>query len=278
MIYLRFISIYSDLFKNVFLFIEIYCDLFNTSGSFQYSSKVISSKYIIFWSVAKDSSCSTNQANLATQPAQYFRFSGHITIVFILSMGAITTKLEQQTSTLIQPLISHTSDSTCSVKECEEIHQIIDCVLHYESLDINDEDDKSKMMYFFKNIYKSTLDDYIHIITKHADDLEEIFHLIISEFNTECCDLIGCSMLRRHHRDRTKDEEMKQMDDYDNYDDQFLFYRDVMDQIHCYLYHLYDIGYRIKRDQIRFDNHDEKETDDKADTFDAEFSKIKQII
>lgn len=51
-----------------------------------------------------------------------------------------------------------------------------------------------------------------------------------------------------------------------------------MDQIHCYLYHLYDIGYRIKRDEIKIDDHDQKEVEDKPNTFDIKFSKMKHII
>lgn len=120
-------------------------------------------------------------------------------------MGAIATKLQNEMNSLKQPLIS--DNTNCSVKKCRQLQRIIECLKFYQSLDImHSDDDKNKMMHFFKNKYKSTLNDYIHIVTEHSDDLECIFNLIISDYNLNCCNFIGCSMLRRHHRDRTKDE------------------------------------------------------------------------
>ena len=173
-----------------------------------------------------------------------------------------------------------------TVKDCECLQRIIFALKYYNKLNIiNKESDKDKLVELGMDIYHSLLDDYTHILLKHNQSLEEIFNFMIYSSNMRRCELFGCSAATRHHRDRRKDNQkyanMTASDDEHEYDEHFMFYMDTMDGIHCYLYHLYDVGYRVKKSEIESDIHDEEKediNDIKGDVFDATFSKINKIV
>eukprot|EP01084_Bolivina_argentea_P074984 135993_1 len=158
-------------------------------------------------------------------------------------------------------------DST--VQNCQCILRIIKSIEYYHTLNItNNQKHQNKLVKFCKETYKCLLDDYIHLITKHNNDLDQIFTIMTSEFNINFCNLFSCTSTINHHRNRTKyGKNSHQITG--NKD--FIFYRDIMDNIHYYLYHLYDVGLRIK-----LENNDHENTENKQLDFDIEFSQISQ--
>ena len=129
---------------------------------------------------------------------------------------------------------------------------------------------------FVKEEYVQLLDDFIHIIDKHNDSiqLEKIFEIMVEKYDMEHCQILNCSMAIRHQRDRRKDnQEQMILFDGSRLDSEYVFYRDLMDQIHCYLYHLYDTGLRVKID------YDEKQQNIMHESdVDYTFLKIKQVV
>ena len=167
-----------------------------------------------------------------------------------------------------------------TIKDCQCLKRIIYALKYYHNLNIiNKQSDRDKLVELGMDIYQELLDDYIHIVLRHNDSLEEIFNFMIQSFNMKTCDLFGCSAATRHHRDRRKDHRKSSNDDDHQFDEEFMFFRDTMDGIHCYLHHLYDIGYRIKKEQIESDiDEKQKPANDKPTDFDVTLFKLKQII
>eukprot|EP01084_Bolivina_argentea_P092678 166716_1 len=82
------------------------------------------------------------------------------------------------------------------------------------------------------------LDDYIHLITFHNDNLEDLYNSL-----SLVCDLQKCSAVMRNYRERFN----QQQNDNICARDKALI--DVMDQIHSYLVHTFDVGYRLTKSE-----------------------------
>ena len=86
--------------------------------------------------------------------------------------------------------------------------------------------------------YKDILNDYIHMMSYHDNELE----LELINKPLDPCDLSSCACALRHH----KREELVVMKEIQDKDKSLKFYSLVMDSLHFYLYHLYDVELRIK--------------------------------
>eukprot|EP01084_Bolivina_argentea_P151870 265030_1 len=118
---------------------------------------------------------------------------------------------------------------------CQQVKLLTDLL---KRVDIKDSHDQ-----FQPNLPK-ILDYFHHILDQHKSDeeLETIYNMLGK------CDILHCHKFRRNRRDRIKQtdsEEIKQ--------ETVSFAEDIMDKIHCTLYHSTDIGYRlnnVERKQI----------------------------
>eukprot|EP01084_Bolivina_argentea_P011216 20950_1 len=117
--------------------------------------------------------------------------------------------------------------------KCSCIERMMATLKLYDTCNINKPYDQNKLIKFCNDIYSTILDDYIHIITIHSNDskLQQISESIR-------CDACNCAMVSRHKRDRTQDTIHQNQ----STDQHFLFYCDILDSAHFFLYHLYDFG------------------------------------
>eukprot|EP01083_Nonionella_stella_P266670 901789_1 len=102
--------------------------------------------------------------------------------------------------------------------------------------------------------YSTLLDDYIHLITKHDDDLLQISDELQNKYGMKVnCMVNKCDKVRRHYdtRHETKDEN--------DTDPKIDFYCGYLDQIHHFLFHLFDIGIRTNHQQIIESKNDEND-------------------
>eukprot|EP01084_Bolivina_argentea_P234292 394439_1 len=101
----------------------------------------------------------------------------------------------------------------------------------------------------------SLLNDFNHLLTIHSSDFEDIYNILIKQsHHMKVCDISKCSIRQRNYRNRTmytKNEELLNN----------LYFNDgesginviklqLMDRIHCYYFHTFDIGYKLPRKQI----------------------------
>eukprot|EP01084_Bolivina_argentea_P021973 40817_1 len=128
-----------------------------------------------------------------------------------------------------------------------------------ESIEVvHDELDK-----FFAETYDNFVNDYIHIITKHGNDILKIGDELQKEYGFEKCIVNKCVQLRRHYYEHSKNvtNKPKPVDDIEAPH----FYIEYFDQLHHFIFHLYDVGIRIAIDETKYNNDYENATNNCID-------------
>eukprot|EP01084_Bolivina_argentea_P088413 159626_1 len=164
----------------------------------------------------------------------------------------------------IQPEV-YNCDNTCA-------QRVIIALKYYHSLALDDQHYQDKLLRYCQEINQSLLDDYTHIVTKHQKQLAETYRIMVNKYNMNQCKLADCLSVRRHYRNRAirNSHQVNQPNNDTESEQYFLFYQDLFDGIHCYFYHLYDIGLRVQLDDIKHDVGN--------DDFDAVFASTQSII
>eukprot|EP01084_Bolivina_argentea_P129335 228429_1 len=147
---------------------------------------------------------------------------------------------------------------------CIQLKRMINALIYYSYVDVvNSNKEKDQFLKFCNETYVWLLNDYIHIIDKHdindIDYMKQSCHLFKKfEFISDC-NVNNCLLLSRHYRDRNNDniEESK----YDS--NELIFHRDLMDSMHTYLIHLYDIGMRVKINEYKCKQYANNKNDNK---------------
>eukprot|EP01084_Bolivina_argentea_P110187 196811_1 len=155
-----------------------------------------------------------------------------------------------------------------SISKCQSLQRITTALHFFQSMKNDPENMKQISLltveYFTK--YKTLLDDYAHVMKYHInagsikdnnDQFEQIHNYICKHIK---CDIKTCQQFIRNNRNRTRE---KTENDANNNDKNAAFYIDILDTIHCYLIHSFDVGFRIKSDEFKINNnqltHDEEE-------------------
>eukprot|EP01084_Bolivina_argentea_P140912 247659_1 len=98
------------------------------------------------------------------------------------------------------------------------------------------------------------LNDWIHFITTHSNQLHAINQQLFSNHKFNKCIIENCKLSqllfqRRNYRNNTKSTKLNEYDhdlkETEQLDDKYVFYYDIMNHIHFYLFHLEDLGMRI---------------------------------
>eukprot|EP01084_Bolivina_argentea_P021975 40819_1 len=171
--------------------------------------------------------------------------------------------------------ISEIKCNTVKVLKCSCLQRIGTALKYYDVLCGQDDNDtnqssvgKQIFSTFCNESYPHFLDDYIHCITKHGNNLitvaEELRNAYL--FGTECI-TNRCGKLRRHYDSRrggNKNEDEAKED----------FYCGYFDQLHHFIFHLYDIGMRA---EINEESKEEINEDDLS-CFDRIFEQKRDLI
>eukprot|EP01084_Bolivina_argentea_P300022 517223_1 len=178
-----------------------------------------------------------------------------------------------------------TSSKICNAV-CKPRLRLFNALQFYQSLNIENKSDKDKLLKYYHNEYPEILADFIHLITIHQDEMDEIYDDAINNtnicFNT--CDVVNCALSARHNRDRNKEHSENKSKTTNHEHVQFVFVRDLFDSIHCYIIHQYDFGYRIhKNDKIKIQQKTIVDSDEKNNSInishqDETFKQMSNII
>ena len=126
--------------------------------------------------------------------------------------------------------------STCDkdIESCQYVTRIMHALSVYSRFDLQNEADQDKMVIYFEDEYMTLLDDHIHFNNSHAVNqrklLENAYHLF--------CDVQSCGALLRYYNEQKEDVEC---------DEEVIFYRDIMDSLHCSIYHPYKMDFGITK-------------------------------
>eukprot|EP01083_Nonionella_stella_P134194 408287_1 len=82
---------------------------------------------------------------------------------------------------------------------------------------------------------QALLDAFMHVIECHDKDVD--FEYILCQLNSDECDYAKCDMFHRHYRNRTRNNVYKYLDVTDM----------ILDKIHCYYLHSYDMRLRVRK-------------------------------
>ena len=182
-----------------------------------------------------------------------------------------------------QPLIvsqTNNQDNDCISSNCYQILRMISSLIFYSTIDpINNETHKEEFMKYCNDVYPEILNDYIHIMDHHQNDISGISQTIKRDIQLmNECDVQNCMALRRHYRNRdnsllNKPEQNEVSQDSMDFD--LIFFIELLDCIHCFWYHSYHLGIRINTDDIKYEN--ESKTEGKQ-YFDQQFAIRSQLI
>eukprot|EP01084_Bolivina_argentea_P142827 250882_1 len=133
---------------------------------------------------------------------------------------------------------------------CRYTCRIVAAMKHYQTLDIdNIETDRNKLEEFYDKTYKHILHDFTHVISHHPKTLHEMYDFAVQNRNLQKCDVKNCARLSRHNREREPNDKIEEFKTEEEMI--FGFKRDMMDGIHCYLLHQYDLGQAIyKKEEL----------------------------
>ena len=143
------------------------------------------------------------------------------------------------------------------VAECPALHQLLKALEVYDGIDM---DREIETLIEYGKQHKHLIDDFSHVIQEHNTE-EDIAAMQSGSGLGGKCDYSECQMGQRYYRNKRQDIEMKGM-----------FWKDLMDSVHCYLYHLEDFGYRVNLSDVGLKDPDDDDVGE--DCVDDRFSLI----
>eukprot|EP01084_Bolivina_argentea_P193599 332134_1 len=154
-------------------------------------------------------------------------------------------------------IFEHTKQKCAGYQNCSYLCRIITALKYFQKLVSTDAETTGKVIFiqFCIELYQICLDDYIHLISVHHNDLHQIVH----QFRIYCNNINTCEWSRRHHRITMNIKKNTAVDEHS-------FYLDIFDTIHFYLFHLEHSGMRIIKQKIEQQTTDVKD-DDPCDTY-----------
>ena len=163
------------------------------------------------------------------------------------------------------------------LKNCQYLSRMLNAIKYVQSLHDNIEDEVTRNCAFEMYIneeYRSGLQDYNHIISTHSHHLEDIYEQL------DECSLSECKMAARCNNNDRRMKNVHGSDNDNSNSSKIKFYSDLIDRIHFWLFHQFEVGMRIQRN---ITIHDEKQEilgdDEEKDMYlDHKFAKLKQEI
>ena len=170
-----------------------------------------------------------------------------------------------------------------SARDCQSIRNIATALVLYQQHQNgqNGSDNRQSADYlseFVEQRYPNLINDFHHILNQHLDadsrksneEFEDIYYELKRYIH---CDIKQCAYYRRSLRDREGDRFRVNRDEE-------TVYMDIMDTVHCYLLHSYDLAFRIKaRHQQKYIDHElqDEDTNPVIDTNDGEMRNLRQF-
>eukprot|EP01084_Bolivina_argentea_P271770 462515_1 len=157
------------------------------------------------------------------------------------------------------------------IDNCFKLKRILSVLNYYSSLDMTNTNQQEIFSNVITETYSDLLNDYIHLINEHNNDLHEIQLELISKKQYVECDITNCNLTTRHNC-RRYSQKIYEIKNANILDRSFNFYVETMDGLHFYIFHLFDCGLRIL--------HDEYATNEEINDqyLDASFCQMNKII
>eukprot|EP01084_Bolivina_argentea_P109946 196399_1 len=156
-------------------------------------------------------------------------------------------------------------DNENPMKDCIQLKRIVNSLRNYEKLNITDnKQDLETFIQLTNQTHQELLDDYIHLNNYHSKQLQNISKKL------EACNVSKCQYTSRHYRNI-----IPSTTDIDT-DAKINFYSQIMDSLHFYLHHCFDVGLRVRVEET--DTVLPRQDEEKDIYFDVRFSRINTMV
>eukprot|EP01084_Bolivina_argentea_P044101 81185_1 len=135
------------------------------------------------------------------------------------------------------------------INGCDGLKRLAEGLKYYTYISITCKNnyslqDKDDLLEFFINKYTQLLNDFIHFIDNHSNDLERIASELINYHGFSHCNFTNCGATDRYFGRYAKKNDTE-IQTYDFEDMVFNFYNETLLSLHYYLFHLFDSGLRL---------------------------------
>eukprot|EP01084_Bolivina_argentea_P003508 6605_1 len=156
------------------------------------------------------------------------------------------------------------------IKHCDHLNRLISGLKYYSNLEIGSNVvDKDEFNKFFDDIYTNMIDDYLHVLEIHATDFEEIYNSLSIKYHMNMCLIKNCVFTRRHFQKKCDDDPW------------INFYIQQYDSLHFLLFHIFSVGLRSFRNDLKIESRkelEEKEFDNMPVCYDIKLDKMINIL
>eukprot|EP01083_Nonionella_stella_P011501 32643_1 len=178
--------------------------------------------------------------------------------------------VDHQGMVVIDARLFKNSSKQCSegmvanvVNNCDELLRLCQALKYYTSLmrrySKGDTFVKDTWVAFCINDYKCCIDDYIHVIRTHSEQLLQIGKELQTQFDFDACDVRTCALTLRHRcRGRSRRSRRNKGPVMEQDDPQFTLYSEIFETVHYYLFHLFDCGVRVDYNEL-YENYENDE-------------------
>ena len=119
--------------------------------------------------------------------------------------------------------------------------------------DLDEEERKMVFLKFCHDIYKSVINDFVHLVEEHSDDILRISEEWTGQFGLVKCYVTDCALTNRHCGRRG----LGIRDDRNDHDKAFKFYQSLFVRAHFYIFHLYEMGLRVDLSSLVFNQNED---------------------
>eukprot|EP01084_Bolivina_argentea_P318448 552257_1 len=164
------------------------------------------------------------------------------------------------------------------IDNCQSLQRLVYGLKCYN----NKEKEDKQWIEFCTNIYAyQMLDDYSHLLSIHYDNVEEIKNELVDKYGFEDCLIKNCEFTSRHFN-RNVNEKLHIKTQDDNAACQINVYGQEYDSFHFNLFHLFEVGYRFRKQdndpQNSTDTNDNNDNDKRGSCVDHDFAKMMKKI
>jgi len=114
---------------------------------------------------------------------------------------------------------------------------------------VEDKEKKAVFVEFMDTVYHSVIDDTAHFIKEHSEDLERIQSEWTEKYGFAKCSVSKCAKSGRHYQ-RGRRETANGNKRVNDGDALYDFYESLMDRVHNFMFHLFEIGLRVNTESL----------------------------
>lgn len=151
------------------------------------------------------------------------------------------------------------SDEVPITESCEHTKRLCTASRYFHILStsttFNEEDKMNLFMEFNHEVYQLMLDDIIHFVKEHKNDIKRVHFEWTELYRLPKCSISHCAQTVRHYGREKRQKEIEILESNASHE----FYESAYDRIHNFIFHLFDIGMRVDPSSLTLSEDDEVE-------------------